>query len=132
MPLDFSSPRPVYLQIADDVRAQIEQGRYVPGDKLPSRKEMARQYEVAPETVKKALDELARAGLVGAQSTRGTFVLKMPEEPGPSPEFLELMQHVKALEERLDALEAQLAELRVGQSSSRPHALEHRDEPRGG
>lgn len=112
MPLDFSSNTPVYLQIADDLRRLIDEGRYGLGDKLPSRKELAGEYEVAPETVKKSLDLLAGEGLVNTQSTRGTFVIKKPEDPGPSPEYLAVMEHLKELSGRMDALEAEIAELR--------------------
>lgn len=129
MPIDFSSNRPVYLQIADDLRDQIDQGRYRPEDKLPSRKEMAAQYGVAPETVKKALDVLVRDDLVMTQSTRGTFVLKKPEEPAPSPEFLHLMDQLKALAGRVDDLEARIEELGAPRRGRRRAAPDGRGDP---
>lgn len=111
MPIDFADPRPAYQQIADDLRERIKSGRLKPGDRLPSRKTIAEEYSVAPETVKKAQDELAREGLITAKSTRGTFVLKAPEEAEPSAEFLAVMEHLSHLADRMDAMEAQLRDL---------------------
>lgn len=111
MPIDFSSQQPAYLQIADELRAMIENGQLRPGEQVPARKALAAQYGVAPETIKKAQDELAREGLIGTHSTRGIFVLKTPDEPVPSPEYLQVMAHMKQLNERLDSLETRMTSL---------------------
>lgn len=111
MPIDFADPRPAYQQIADDLRERIKTGRLKPGDRMPSRKTIAEEYAVAPETVKKAQDELAREGLITARSTRGTFILRTPQEAEPSAEFLAVMDQLKHLAERVDAMEAQLRDL---------------------
>ena len=73
---DYADPRPAYMQIADDLRGQIEAGKYGPGDRLPSNRLMSEQYGVAAETLRQALDVLRGEGLIATQSTRGTFVLR--------------------------------------------------------
>ena len=66
---DLADPRPPYLQIADELRRQINSGRYQPGDKLPSNKAMAADYRTSTETIRRALRALMDEGLVGAHST---------------------------------------------------------------
>jgi GntR family transcriptional regulator len=81
---DLANSRPPYLQIADDLRSQIESGRYQPGDKLPSLPEMLQTYTSAYETIRRAIGKLRDEGLVATQGTRGTFVLRqVPEQPAP-------------------------------------------------
>ena len=55
---DYADPRPAYTQIAEDLRGQIETGKYGPGDRLPSNRLMSEQYGVAAETLRQALDVL--------------------------------------------------------------------------
>jgi len=100
--LDYASGRPLKLQIADDLRGQIRSGAYAPGDKLPSVREMADKYEVATETVRAALGELQREGLVQSQSTRGTYVLRRDDASGHGgDELAEVRAEVDALKYNL-------------------------------
>ena len=77
---DYADPRPAYIQIADDLRGQIEAGKYSPGDRLSSNRLLSEQYGVAAETLRQALDVLRGEGLIATQSTRGTFVLRKSGE----------------------------------------------------
>ena len=73
---DYSDPRPVTVQIADDLRERVRSGVYAPGAKLPSVRTLASaHYHVAPNTVKAAVDVLCREGTLQSRSTRGTYVL---------------------------------------------------------
>jgi len=65
---------PIYRQLMRQVEEAIASGRLATGDRLPSHRELAEQLVVAPLTVKKAYDELERAGLITTQQGRGTFV----------------------------------------------------------
>lgn len=112
MPIDFTDPRPAYTQIADDIRTQIAHGQLKPGDKLKARKAMSEEYDVAPETLKKALDELAREGLIVTQSTRGTFVTNTIQSPPRG--VNELFEELKRLTERVDGLESRVGHLEHG------------------
>lgn len=95
---DYSVDRPVYVQIADDLRARIRAGEFPPGEKLPSGRDLSDHYHVAYETVRQSLEVLRDAGIVVMQSTRGTFVLRVPEDNEPSAEYRELAERVKAIE----------------------------------
>ncbi|MGY8825937.1 MAG: GntR family transcriptional regulator [Candidatus Latescibacterota bacterium] len=66
--------QPVYLQIADDLRARIESEDWGPGYMLPSRSSLAREYGVALMTIQKAIHPLLEEGLLVASHRRGTFV----------------------------------------------------------
>jgi GntR family transcriptional regulator len=74
MNIDPSSHVPIYLQIADAVRAAVAAGVYRPGEMLPSLRAMAIQVHVNPNTVQRAYDELEREGLIHSQRGRGLFV----------------------------------------------------------
>jgi GntR family transcriptional regulator len=74
MNIDPSSHVPIYLQIADAVRAAVAVGVYRPGESLPSLRAMAIQVQVNPNTVQRAYDELERDGLIYSQRGRGLFV----------------------------------------------------------
>jgi GntR family transcriptional regulator len=66
-PVDPTSERPVYKQIADQLRAAIEAGTLPPGERLPSEAELMSRYDVAQGTVRQAISLLRGEGLVVAQ-----------------------------------------------------------------
>lgn len=74
MPWELDSDRPIFQQIIDKIQTDILSGRYAPGDKLPSVRELAMMAAVNPNTMQKALAELERAGLVYTQRTSGRFI----------------------------------------------------------
>ena len=71
---NLDSQRPIYAQIIDKVQMDIVTGRYAPGGRLPSVRELAAQAAVNPNTMQKALAELEGSGLIYAQRTSGRFV----------------------------------------------------------
>lgn len=79
MPWNLDSSRPIYLQIIERVQMDIITGRYQPGDKLPSVRELAQEAAVNPNTMQKALSELERSGLIYSQRTSGRFITEDKE-----------------------------------------------------
>lgn len=79
MPWNLDSSRPIYLQIIERVQMDIITGRYQPGDKLPSVRDLAQEAAVNPNTMQKALSELERSGLIYSQRTRGRFITEDKE-----------------------------------------------------
>lgn len=63
-----------YRQISDQLLSEIEDGRWRPGDRLPSEEQLAAWSETSLGTVQRALRELAEMGVVERQHGRGTFV----------------------------------------------------------
>jgi GntR family transcriptional regulator len=72
--LDKHSPVPLYHQLTERIRSEIQHGVVKPGDLIGTEKEMIDRYQVSRATVRKALDELTRDGLVVRITGRGTFV----------------------------------------------------------
>ena len=79
MPWNLDSSRPIYLQIIEQVQMDIITGRYQPGDKLPSVRDLAQEAAVNPNTMQKALSELERSGLIYSQRTSGRFITEDKE-----------------------------------------------------
>lgn len=84
MPVQFhinpGDELPIYRQLIRQFTDAIAGGRLKPGEQLPSHRDLGAQLVIAPLTVKKAYDELERAGLIETQRGRGTFVSgQLPE-----------------------------------------------------
>ncbi|WTZ61742.1 GntR family transcriptional regulator [Streptomyces sp. NBC_01387] len=65
----------MYLQVAQRMASDIRQGRYQPGDLLPSEAETVKMYGVGKHTARAAVAELRRMGLVESQQGKGSIVL---------------------------------------------------------
>jgi DNA-binding GntR family transcriptional regulator len=72
-------PSPTYQRIADDLRRAIVDGDLPPGAKLPSRHELARQYDVSDRVGMEAVRLLIAEGFVEAKSGSGSYVRRRPE-----------------------------------------------------
>lgn len=66
--------KPIYQQIRDYLREEILSRRWKPGDRLPSENELSVQFGGSRITVKQALADLVKEGLVYRIQGRGTFV----------------------------------------------------------
>ena len=75
---------PLYHQIYLVLRQQISDGAVKAGDRLPSEQALTELYGVSRITAKRALDELARDGLVERGRGRGTRVRHRPAPSGPA------------------------------------------------
>lgn len=64
----------LYQRIANELKQQISQGAYMPGNKLPSIRSLARQKQVSISSIQKALEELEASGLIQAKPKSGFFV----------------------------------------------------------
>lgn len=64
----------LYHQIAESIRKDILEGRYQPGDRLPSVRRLCATWNCTPGTVQRAYSELAREGLLVSRAGRGTQV----------------------------------------------------------
>ena len=103
MSWNLDSSRPIYAQIIEKVSLDIVSGKYQPGDKLPSVRDLAAQAGVNPNTMQKALSELERENLVHSARTSGRFITedkdmieKMREELASTQikEFLDKMSQM--------------------------------------
>ncbi|MDF2538224.1 MAG: GntR family transcriptional regulator [Herbinix sp.] len=74
MKWELNSDRPVYVQLIEQIQAEIISGNYKPGDKLPSVRDLAAEATVNPNTMQKALSELERIGLLLTNRTSGRYI----------------------------------------------------------
>ena len=64
----------LWRQIASQLQQAIGAGGYAPGGRLPTEAELSQHFGVNRHTVRRALEELSRAGLVRVEQGRGSFV----------------------------------------------------------
>ena len=76
MTVDRDSMEPIYQQVARLMRARIDSGEWPPGYRLPSEPDLAGQYQVNRDTLRKAVKVLAGEGHLAVVRGKGTFVTK--------------------------------------------------------
>jgi DNA-binding GntR family transcriptional regulator len=74
VPLDHEGNVPLYRQLADALRRQIDSGEIPVHRPIPSKKMLVQQYGVAPGTVERALDVLKAEGLLESVQGKGLYV----------------------------------------------------------
>lgn len=79
MDIIFDESVPIYTQIMQGVLWDIATGALLPGDKLLSVRDFAKQARTNPNTVQRAYTELERIGVVETQRGQGTFVSDNPD-----------------------------------------------------
>jgi GntR family transcriptional regulator len=115
-----------YLRLKESIIAGVAEGRYVPHTRLPSQRRLCEAYGVSHMTVRRAINELIREGVIYARQGSGLFVAepKAEAELGPLIGFTEDMRlrgmtaSSRVLEKRIVAASTILASalaLRVGQ-----------------
>ncbi len=74
-PLDRTSPIPLYFQIAENLKEEIQAGAIGPGERLDNEVELAGQLGVSRPTVRQAIQRLVQEGLVVRRRGLGTLVV---------------------------------------------------------
>lgn len=65
---------PLHVDISEQIHQQIIDGDYLPGDKLPSERELTEQWQVSRITIRRAIANLVQQGLVSTHQGKGAFV----------------------------------------------------------
>ena len=78
--MQFEEQTPIYLQIGDVVVENVLRGRWQPGGRIPSIRELAVSVEVSPNTVTRTYAHLQERGIIVNQRGLGYFVA--PEGKG--------------------------------------------------
>jgi DNA-binding GntR family transcriptional regulator len=84
---------PLYKTIAEDLRADIANGRYAPGDLLPTELAMVKARQVSRHTARQALDVLHQEGLIARKRGVGTIVVTAEASAG----FVQTIDSLAAL-----------------------------------
>ncbi len=74
MKINRNSPVPVYYQIQNQIRQKIENEKLIPGEKLPSERELSAKLEISRSTIRKAIRGLINEGLCVNKQGKGIFV----------------------------------------------------------
>ena len=72
--IDMRSRTPIYEQIIDSITELVVKGVLIPGERLPSVRDMAKEMTLNPNTVQKAYQELERQGIISTLRGKGTFI----------------------------------------------------------
>ena len=98
--LDYSSGKPIYEQIKDNIKQLIIEGVLKQDDRIPSVRELAVTMAINPNTIQKAYKELEFEGYVYSVRAKGVFVAsvdKIAEEKNTDKQFKNLEDAVKEL-----------------------------------
>ena len=86
MDVKFNNRDPVYVQVIQFFKEQIAKGFFEPGQEIPSRRELANQLKINPNTAQRAYKEMEEQGLIFTEGnlpsriTKDEQVLKMVRE----------------------------------------------------
>lgn len=80
--IDIDHPNPPFAQLITQIKQAVSNGDLVPGDALPSIRQLASDLELNSKTVAKAYRLLERDAVIQSRGYRGTFV--HPEGPANS------------------------------------------------
>jgi DNA-binding GntR family transcriptional regulator len=78
--IDHRAPRLLWQQVADDLRAEMDSGELAIDTRLPSEFELADQYGVSRDTIRRAIQELVSENRLVVLHGRGTFVTPKPAQ----------------------------------------------------
>lgn len=98
--LSNTSGRPIYTQIADQVKEQIMTGALAPGEALPSMRLLARELRISVITTKRAYEDLERDGFLENVPGKGCFVAPQNRELLREAQLRRVEEHLtRAVEE---------------------------------
>jgi DNA-binding FadR family transcriptional regulator len=77
----------LYQRVAESIATAIAKGRYAPGSRLPTERDLAEEFAVSRPTIREAMIALEIRGLVGAKKGSGIYVTTAPPDLTPTPEL---------------------------------------------
>ncbi len=72
--IDKTSRMPLYFQLVELIMKDIEEGKYLENEKIPSERELCDIYQLSRVTVRQAIAELEKMNILHKEHGRGTFV----------------------------------------------------------
>lgn len=91
--IDKHSPVPIYYQIKQLIKRQIEEGTLPPGEKLPTEQMLCDLYGVSRAPVRQALLELVQEGYIYRRAGLGTFVAEPRKGTSPAVTTIRLLAY---------------------------------------
>ncbi len=72
--MEFKNIKGIFLQIADNISEKVMEGKYLPGEKIPSVRDLASEIGVNPNTVMRTYSELQSRGIIDNRRGIGYYV----------------------------------------------------------
>ena len=72
--MEFKNNKGIFLQIADNISEKVMEGKYAPGEKIPSVRDLALEMGVNPNTVMRTYSELQSRGIIDNKRGVGYYV----------------------------------------------------------
>ena len=72
--MEFKNTKGIFLQIADSISEKVMEGKYPPGEKIPSVRDLASEMGVNPNTVMRTYSELQTRGIIDNKRGVGYYV----------------------------------------------------------
>ena len=72
--MEFKNSKGIFLQIADSISEKVMDGKYPPGEKIPSVRDLATEMGVNPNTVMRTYSELQTRGIIDNKRGVGYYV----------------------------------------------------------
>lgn len=87
---------PIYIKIHNQLRENIEDGKWKVGERIPAERELANQFSVSRMTLRQAIQELVDEGILERRVGSGTFVAnrKVQERMSGVTSFTDLMKSI--------------------------------------
>lgn len=79
--INRNTPIPLYYQVMQEIKNQIESGELKPGDLIQKELELKELYDVSRATIRQAILQLVNEGYLRRLKAKGTFVCSFPEKP---------------------------------------------------
>ena len=79
MSVKFNKRTPIYLQVMQDMKRRIIYGEIKAGEELPSRRQLARDLKINPNTVQRAFSEMEEEGMIYTEPNRPSRVSDDPK-----------------------------------------------------
>jgi DNA-binding LacI/PurR family transcriptional regulator len=80
--VDFSSPKPLYMQVTEIIEKKIQDNEIPVGQKLPNQENLHRIFNVSLDTIKEAMSCLSNSGYIACRPTHGTVVINSEPKTG--------------------------------------------------
>lgn len=75
MDVNFNKREPIYIQVVRYFKEQLATGQLAPGEEIPSRRELASDLKINPNTVQRAYKEMEDAGLIYTDSNQPSKII---------------------------------------------------------
>ena len=106
-----TSGKPIYEQIATQIKNEIIAGKLKEGDNLPSMRVLAKELRISVITTKRAYEELEREGFIVSMTGKGSFVAGKNLEFVREEELKKMEEHIQKAVEAAKNSEISLEEL---------------------